>query len=161
MEQLDKAIELLKTGLRDGKIESERNTYELLGYALTRQHREFEAIDVYKEAAKHFKTGQFDATIAQQYYSLNQYPEALKYAEIAISKGELDNEFGTLMFATYVAFELKDYEKAFKYVSQAQPLAKAERDVKDAAGLKKAVEDQLKLIEDEKKAKEAAANPTP
>jgi tetratricopeptide (TPR) repeat protein len=75
--QFGKATELLYSGLKNGSIEPLQSNWELLAYSYQQVDKPYQAIEVLKEAAKHFpKSGQIDFQIAQIYYSLEKPQDA-------------------------------------------------------------------------------------
>src|SRR6185295_13612076 len=88
--QFGKATELLYAGLKSGAIEPLQANWELLAYSFQQVDKPYQAIEVLKEAAKHFpKSGQLDYQVAQIYYSLDKPKEAYASLVSATTKGHL------------------------------------------------------------------------
>lgn len=123
IKQFDKATELLYKGLRDGTIESDQNKWELLAYSYQQIHKEFQAIEVLKEAAKIFpESGQIHNQIAQIYYSLDKVPETYRQLNLALAKGHLKNEAEVYYFKAYICYELLKYDEALAAINKAAEL---------------------------------------
>lgn len=145
MEQYNASIQVLSKGLHDGSITSERSSWELLGYAQQRVFKDMDAIKTYEEASTKFDTGQFDVLIANIYFSnLNKTAEALRHAERAVAKGNLDSPAQVMLFATFLAYDQKQYDKAGQFLAQAEPALKTDQERTDFSGLKAALEDARK-----------------
>lgn len=123
IKQFDKATELLYQGLRDGSIESDQQKWELLAYSYQQIHKEFQAIEVLKEAAKIFpEAGQLHNQIAQIYYSLDKVPETYEQLNLAIAKGGLTNAADVYYFKAYICYELLKYEEALEAIQKSAEL---------------------------------------
>jgi hypothetical protein len=118
--QIERAAQLLDAGLRNGSIEPEKNRWLYLAAWYQQLNQEQKAIDVLKEAAKHFPdSGEFDFTAAQNYYGMEKFDEALQEAKIAATKGLGDKTWQVWSFIAYVALELRNYELAVEAADKA------------------------------------------
>jgi predicted Zn-dependent protease len=118
--QFGRAAELLDEGLHKGTIESDVKNWELLASSYQQLHRDFKAIDVLEEAAKRFpQESQLEYLIAQNYYSLEKYPEALQHLERCIERGGGNKPEQTNLFMAYIAYELKKYDVALAAANRA------------------------------------------
>ncbi len=120
MQRFDQAVELLESGLQNGKIEDTQRNWELLASSYQQIRKELKAIDVLKEAVKRYpEAGSLEFTIAQTYYQLDKLDDAYKHADAALRKGNLERRTPVLLFAAYVAYELKRYEDARRFAEEA------------------------------------------
>lgn len=142
--QFGKATELLHAGLKNGSIESLQSNWELLAYSYQQVDKPFQAIEVLKEAAKHFpKSGQLDFQIAQIYYSLEKPQDSYQSLVSAVSKGHLDKAYAVYNFQAYVAYELTKFDEAQIAVDKAIASPGSEKETQ-LPRLKQAIEDALK-----------------
>jgi len=118
--QTEKAAELLAQGLTNGTIESDKNHWLYLAAWYQQLDKQQKAIDVMKEAAKHFPdSGEFDFMAAQNYWGLEKYEDALQEAKIAAAKGLGDKTWQAWQFIAYTAFQVGKYEEAIEAVDKA------------------------------------------
>jgi tetratricopeptide (TPR) repeat protein len=123
IKQFDTATRLLHKGLQDGSIESDQQKWELLAYSFQQIHKEFQAIDVLKEASQLFpNAGQLDNQIAQIYYAMNKVPETYRHLTLALAKGGLTHPADVYYFKAYICYELLKYEEALVAVEKAAEL---------------------------------------
>lgn len=142
--QFGKATELLAAGLKSGAIESAQPNWELLAYSYQQVDKPFQAIDVLKEAAKHFpKSGQLDFQIAQIYYGLEKPDEAFNRLKSAVAKGHLEKPYAVYNFLAYVSYELTKFDEAKIAVDKAIASPGSEKEPQ-LPRLKQAIEDALK-----------------
>jgi len=142
--QFGKATELLYAGLKNGTIESIQSNWELLAYSFQQVDKPYQAIDVLKEAAKHFpKSGQLDYQIAQIYYSLDKPKECYASLVSASAKGHLDKPYAAYNFQAYVAYELNKFDEALGAVDKAIASPGSEKEAQ-LPRLKQAIEDALR-----------------
>jgi hypothetical protein len=120
IQRFDQAVELLERGLQNGNVESTQRNWELLASSYQQIRKELKAIDVLKEATKHFpEAGQLEFTIAQTYYQLDKLEDAFRHVQAALRKGNLDKRSAVLLFGAYVGYELKRYDEALKLAQDA------------------------------------------
>jgi tetratricopeptide (TPR) repeat protein len=142
--QFGKATELLHAGLKNGTIESLQSNWELLAYSFQQVDKPYQAIEVLKEAAKHFpKSGQVDFQIAQIYYSLEKPKEAYEFLVSAVSKGHLEKAYAVYNFQAYVAYELTKFDEAQVAVEKAIASPGSEHETQ-LPRLKQAIEDAIR-----------------
>lgn len=123
IKQFDKATDLLYKGLTDGSIESDQRKWELLAYSYQQVHKEFQAIEVLKEAANLYPTaGQLHNQIAQIYYSLDKVQETYRHLNLALAKGGLTKPDDVYYFKAYICYELLKYEEALVAIDKAAEL---------------------------------------
>lgn len=139
--QFEGAIDLLESGLRDGRIEPTQKNWEMLAQTYVQIRDEKKALNSYKEIAKMFpKDGTIDMQIGNLLYNLDNYPEALKYMQSAVDKG-VPRPGPLQFFIAYLMFELKQLDDAKAAVDKALTLAPESREAKD---LKQAIDDAIK-----------------
>jgi tetratricopeptide (TPR) repeat protein len=142
--QFGKATELLYSGLKTGDIENLQSNWELLAYSYQQVDKPFQAIEVLKEAARHFpKSGQLDYQTATIYYSVDKADEAYRYLMSAVAKGHLEKAYAVYNFLAYVDYELGKFDEALVAVDRAIASAGAEHE-SQLPRLKQAIEDALK-----------------
>ncbi len=142
--QFGKATELLYAGLKNGSIESLQSNWELLAYSFQQVDKPYQAIEVLKEAAKHFpKSGQLEFQIAQIYYSLEKPQEAYDNLVAAVRKGHLEKAYAVYNFQAYVAYELNKFDEAAIAVDKAIASPGSEHEPQ-LPRLKQAIEDALR-----------------
>ena len=123
IKQFDKATGLLYKGLRDGSIESDQRKWELLAYSFQQIHKEFQAIEVLKEASQLFPdSGQLDNQIAQIYYAMDKVPETYRHLNLALAKGDLTAPADVYYFKAYICYELLKYEEALVAIDKSAEL---------------------------------------
>lgn len=140
--QYERAAELLDRGLRNGSIENEEKNWELLAYSYQQLNRDFKAIDTLKEATKHFpESGQLEFLIAQTYYAMEKFEEALPHLQSAVRKGGGNRPHQTYLFMAFIAYELKKYDIALDAANRA--IATPEGKV-EGQRMKQAIEDMVR-----------------
>jgi tetratricopeptide (TPR) repeat protein len=140
--QFERAAELLEKGLVEGSIENEQKNWELLAYSYQQVNRDFKAIDALKRATKQFpQSGQLEYLIAQAYYSMEKYEDALPHLQAAVRKDGGTRPHQTLLFLAFVAYELKKYEIALDAANRALKFPEGET---EALRMKQAVEDMIR-----------------
>lgn len=140
--QYERAAELLEKGLRNGSIDNEEKNWELLAYSYQQLNRDFKAIDTLKEATKVFpKSGQLEYLIAQNYYGMEKFEEALPHLRAAVEKGGGNKPHQTYLFLAFIAYELKKFDVALDAAERAiqVPEGKAEGE-----RMKQAIQDILR-----------------
>lgn len=147
--QYERAAELLDKGLHNGSIDNEEKNWELLAYSYQQLNRDFKAIDTLKEATKVFpKSGQLEYLIAQAYYSMEKFAEALPHLEASVQKGGGNKPHQTYLFLAFIAYELKKFDVALAAAERAiaTPEGKAEGE-----RMKQAIQDILREREEKLK----------
>lgn len=161
MGQFGMAAEVLHKGLMDGSIDSELDRWELLSASYQQINRDFTAIEVLKEAVKHYPNkGDLYLKIGGIYANLEKGEDALRYYKLAEEKGGLAKSQRTylLLALAYQAYELAQYDDAKAAVDKAIEDASAGGAKPDhqLLILKNAIEEAIRT-RDEKK----SANPAP
>ena len=118
--QFGTATDLLYSGLKNGKIDSDAKNWQTLGYFYQQANMEMKAIGALREASKLFpKTGQFDLQIGQIYLSMEKTKDAYESFKTAISRGGLDKPHAVYQAYAYAAFELEEFDEALKACDEA------------------------------------------
>lgn len=157
LQHYDKVIELLESGLKSGKLDNEPANYELLGAAYQFVHKEFKALETYKVASEKFpKVGKFDYLSTIIYWGMDKMPEALHHLERALASGSLEQPGQAYLWATYMALDQKQFEKARGFLEKAEPLVKEGREKSDWQGLKNALDEVDRAKEQEQQQKQEA-----
>ena len=142
--QFGKATELLYSGLKTGSIENLQSNWELLAFSYQQVDKPFQAIEVLKEASKHFpKSGQLDYQAATILYSLDKAQEAYRYLMSAVTKGHLEKAYSVYNFLAYVDYELTKFDEALVAVDKAIASPGSEHEAQ-LPRLKQAIEDAIK-----------------
>lgn len=146
--QYEKAAELLDKGLHGNLIENEPRNWELLSSAYQQLQRPLKAIEALQEGAKAFpKAGQLEFLTAQQYNQLEKPEEALKHAQLAISKGNLTKPFQAYLLLSFTAYQLKKFDIA---LDAAKKAAEYPEGAKEGKNMEKALEEIIKDRENKK-----------
>ena len=140
--QYGRAAELLEKGLHNGGIDNELKNWELLASCYQQLNRDLKAIDVLKEATTKFpREGQIEYLIAQNYYNLDKYPEALKHLQLSVSKGGGHKPYQTYLFLAFIAFDLKKFDIALDAANKAIAIPDG---AKEGLRMKQAIDDAIK-----------------
>ena len=120
MGQYGKAAELLEAGLKNGTLDNEMKTWELLSYSYQQLGREFKSIDALNRAiVANPEAGQLDYAVAQAYFGLNRNADAIRHAKEAVRKGNLNRPDQAYLFLAYLSFEANDFEVALNATDKA------------------------------------------
>ena len=142
LQQYGRAAELLEKGLHNGGVENDLKNWELLSSCYQQLNRDLKAIDVLQEAAKNFpKDGQLEYLIAQNYYNLDKYPEALRHLQNSVAKGGGHKPHQTYLFLAFIAFDLKKFDIALDAAKRAMALPEG---AKEGQRMKQAIDDAIK-----------------
>lgn len=140
--QYERAAELLDKGLQAGTIDDEEKNWELLAYSYQQLNRDYKAIDVLKQATKHFPdSGQLEYLISQNYYNMEKFADALPHLQTAVRKGGGNRPHQTYLFLAFVAYELKKFDVALEAAELA--IATPEGKV-EGQRMKQAIEDLVR-----------------
>ena len=140
--QFDRAAGLLNKGLKGGSIDGTRRNWEFLSLAFQRQHADDQAVAALVDATCIFpKDGQLEFSLAQLYHAQNKPAEAYAHLEMAVAKGNLDQLGSTYFFLGCVAYELKRFNDAAKWIECA--VGKSDVKEEDLAHLTRAIKDAV------------------
>ncbi len=140
--QYEKAAELLESGLKAGRVESDPKNWELLALSYQQLQRPLKGIEALKEGTKAFpNNGQLDFQIAQAYTSIDKPAEALGHLQAAIKKGNLTKPFQAYLSLAYTAYSLQQFEVALDAARKAQEFPEG---VNDGKNMEKALQDIIK-----------------
>ncbi len=144
IDQYSRACDLLSAGLKDGKIESTLQNWQLLAYSYQEQHQDKKAIETLVEAAKAFpNSGQLEYQIAQVYYGMNDEVQAFDHMKLCLAKGGTEKPQVGWMFDAFLAYDLKKYDEATKAANEALKYPETK---KDAARMLDAIKASLQDI---------------
>ncbi|HWA11261.1 MAG TPA: tetratricopeptide repeat protein [Opitutaceae bacterium] len=142
--QVEAAADLLSTDLKNGSIDSDQKYWTYAAQWYQQVDQQLKAIDVIKEAAKHFpNSGEFDYMAATNYYALEKYDDALQQARLAATKGLGEKTWQAWSFLAYTAFEVRKYDEALEAVTKALSYPDSKKD-KQLPTFKEAVEKAIK-----------------
>ena len=159
LQRFDRVIDILEKGLKDGTIEQEANSYELLAAAYQQTYQEFKAIDAYKRAIEKFpdSAGKYYISITNLYWEMQNFAAALENIEKGLATGNVENPGKLYMFGAYICFELRRYQHGLELLAKAEPLIDESAQAKqEFEGLSNSIKD---AIEREEKQAAAAAKP--
>lgn len=158
MGQFSTAADILHKGLENGTIDSDMDKWDLLASSYEQVNQEFTAIEILKEAAKHFPdNGEIDLKIGGIYSGLDKGEEAFEYYKTAMDKGNVPKSQRPYLYLAlaYQAYELQKFDEAENAINKALELNSGKSD-KQLHGLKNAIDEAIKE-RDAKKAADAAA----
>lgn len=159
--QFTKGTELLYTGMKTGKIESEPNNWRVLGRYYLEANLNQQAIKVLEEAAKLFpKNSEIEVQIAQIYLQMERTKDALVHAKNAIAKGnfETTKPYTVHYMSAYAAYELGLLDESLAAINQAEKYKEAAAD-QQLPKLKAVVTDAINEREAAKSGKDKKAAP--
>lgn len=129
--QFTKGTELLYTGMKSGKIESEPNNWRVLGRYYLEANLNQQAINVLNEAAKLFpKNSEIEVQMAQIYLQMEKTKEAYQHAKNAIAKNSFESTkpYTVHYMAAYAAYELGLLEDSLTAIQSAEKFPEAAKD---------------------------------
>lgn len=154
--QFTKGTELLYSGMKSGKIESEPNNWRLLGRYYLEANLNTRAIAVLEEAAALFpKNGEIEVQLAQIHLQMENTRKALEHAKKAIAKGNFESTkpYNVHYMIAYTAYDLGELDESAKAIEVAEKLPEA-KDDNQLPKLKGVVLEALNEREAAKEAKE-------
>lgn len=135
------AAELLKKGLRNGKIDPEQKNWELYAACYQQMGNDARAAEVFSEAIKLFpKASNIELQLGQIYYSNDKHSEAFIHLKAAVDKG-LEKPGQTLLLLAYLSLEAKHLDEALIYAERA---AKADPKSPEIKNILQLVKDSIK-----------------
>jgi secreted protein with Ig-like and vWFA domain len=103
-----------------------------------------EVVQTFQRASTRFpESARYAGPVAQLYGIDHPSEQALARAEQAFLNGALEKPAEAAMFAAFLAYELKDYAKASRFLTQAEPFLSTDRERQDHANLKAAIDAAL------------------
>jgi tetratricopeptide (TPR) repeat protein len=148
--QYEKAAELLESGLKSGRIESDPKNWELLALSLQQMQRPLKAVEALKQGTKAFpEVGQLEFQIAQIYTSIDQPQQAFNHLQAAVAKGNLTRPYQAYLALAYAGYSLQRYEEALKAAEKATEFPDG---VRDGENMVKALKDIIAEREKKKSA---------
>jgi tetratricopeptide (TPR) repeat protein len=155
-QQFPIAADLFEAGLRNGTLESDQKSWELLANCYQLTHKEEKAISTLKEAIKIFpKAASLDLQVGNLYYMTEKYEDALTYMKSAVSKGlDKTQQLQAYSYIAYLGLDLKKLDDAKSAAEKAVELDPASKGAKD---LLKAVNEAITERNEQLKAATATA----
>jgi Tfp pilus assembly protein PilF len=148
--QYGKATEMLHAGLKNGTIESDVKTWNVLGSYYQQAEKPEKAITAIEEAIKLFPTsGQLELVLGGIYRDIGKSREALDHFQAAVKKGNLDKPEAPLMLIAYTGYDLEEYEIALKAIEAVEKTPEGQKD-QQLPHLKSAIQNLLKQREERK-----------
>lgn len=150
--QFTKGTELLYTGMKSNKIESEPNNWRVLGRYYLEANLNDQAIKVLKEATQLFpNNSELEVQIAQIYLQMEKTAEALTHARAAIKKNKFETTkpYSIHYLIAYASYELGKLEDALAAIVEAEKFPEAKNDPQ-LPKLKTVVSDTLRDKEEAK-----------
>jgi len=142
--QFGRATELLHAGLKNGTIESDVKTWNILGSYYLQADQQDKAIVAIKEAIAQFpESGQLELLIGQIYRDQGETRLAFNHFQNAVRKGNLDKVETAHQLIAYTGYELEEYEAALKAIDETEKTAEGRKDTQ-LPHLKRAIENMLK-----------------
>jgi len=140
--QYEKAAELLESGLKSGRVDSDPKNWELLALSYQQLQRPLKAIEALKQGVKAFpESGQLEFQVAQLYTSIEKPAEALPHLQAAIRKGNLTKPYQAHLALAYAAYSVQQYDVALTAARKAKEFPEG---AKDGQNMEKALEDIIK-----------------
>lgn len=137
--QYEKAAELLETGLKSGRIESDPKNWELLALSYQQLQRPLKGVEALKEGTKAFPdAGQLEFQIAQIYTSIEKPDQAFNHLKSAIAKGNLTRPYQAYLALAYAGYSTQRYDEA---LAAAQKATEYPDGVRDGENMVKALKD--------------------
>lgn len=150
--QFTKGTELLYTGMKSNKIESEPNNWRVLGRYYLEASLNDQAIKVLKEATQLFpNNSELEVQIAQIYLQMEKTAEALSHARAAIQKNKFETTkpYSIHYLVAYASYELGKFDESLKAITEAEKFPEAKNDPQ-LPRLKTVVTDTLRDKEEAK-----------
>ena len=137
--QYEKAAELLETGLKSGRIESDPKNWELLALSYQQLQRPLKGVEALKQGTKAFpESGQLEFQIAQIYTSIEKPAEAFTHLQAAVAKGNLTRPHQAYLALAYAGYSTQRYDEA---LAAAQKATEYPDGVRDGENMVKALKD--------------------
>lgn len=136
----EKVIELLEGSLPEDTSANAESMWALLGFACQQTGRISRAIEVYQEAGHRYEASKYDLMAANLLFSEDRREEALAALDAAFGRADLADVVQPSLFAAYIAYEIRDYERGLAYLATAEPKLESDRDRRDLESLKAAIE---------------------
>ena len=143
LQQYDRAIALLESGLQSGAIENTQPNWELLSSAYQQTHNPAAAVTTLQKAIGRFpRAAGLEFSLGQLHYTLGRSAEAYDHLARAVTKERLERPGQAHLFLAYVAFELQHYDDAARWLDAGAAFPDAKAD--DLARLRRSVREKLR-----------------
>jgi len=149
--QFGKATEMLHAGLKNGTIESDVKTWNILGSYYLQAEQSDKAIEAISEAIKLFpESGQLELLLGQIYRDRGQTREGFTHFQNSVKKGNLDKPDAAYQLIAYTGYELDEYEAALQAIEVIEKTPQGQKDAQ-LAQLKKAIQSAIEQRESRKR----------
>ncbi|MES2693052.1 MAG: hypothetical protein V4773_06230 [Verrucomicrobiota bacterium] len=129
--QFTKGTELLYTGMKSNKIESEPNNWRVLGRYYLEANLNAQAISVLKESAQLFpKNSEIEVQLAQINLQMEKTADALVHAKAAIQKNafETTKPYSVHYLVAYASYELGKLDESLAAIVEAEKFKESKDD---------------------------------
>jgi tetratricopeptide (TPR) repeat protein len=127
--QYGRATEMLHSGLKNGTIESDVKTWNILGSYYQQAEQPEKAIAAIQEAIKLFpQSGQLELVLGGIYRDTGKSREGFEAFQRAVKKGNLDKPEAPLMLIAYTGYELEEYDAALDAISKVENTPEGQKD---------------------------------
>jgi len=149
MGHFEKTVELLEKGIKDGSLERDIKNWELLSHSYQQLKRDMKSLDALERAIEAMpESGQLEYMVAQGYFALNRNADAIRHAEAAVRKGNLNRPHQAYLFLAYLNFEAMELEVALDTVEKAIAYPEgAEEGTRMKAAIKDAIAERAAKLE--------------
>ncbi|MBL4910936.1 MAG: hypothetical protein JKX78_13095 [Alteromonadaceae bacterium] len=117
-----KSAALLDEALAKGTVKAEQKYLNLLAQSYLAAKEPAKAIPVLQQVSKIVDTGKFDAQLAQTYLNMEQWQQAIKFAEKAIQRGGFGQLGTTYLVQGMAHFNLQQFEPALTAFTHAEKI---------------------------------------
>jgi tetratricopeptide (TPR) repeat protein len=151
--QFTKGTEMLHSGMKTGKIDSEPNNWRLLGRFHQEANQPLQAVAVLEEGSRLFpKNGEIEMQLAELHFQSEKVAEAFAHAKAAAAKGnfETTKPFSVYYLIAYTAYDLGKFDEAKQAILAAEKYPEESNRDAQFSNLKSAVNEAI--AEREKKA---------
>lgn len=117
-----KAAKVLDDAVAKGVVVAEEKHYQLMAQAYLQAREDDKAIPVLIKASEIAEHGKFDAQLAQTYLNTEKWQQAIKFANQALERGNLDSNGNMLLVLGMAHFNLQQFDKSLKALAQASDI---------------------------------------
>ena len=117
-----KAAKVLDDAVAKGVVVAEEKHYQLMAQAYLQAREDEKAIPVLIKASEIAEHGKFDAQLAQTYLNTEKWQQAIKFANQALERGDLDSNGNMLLVLGMAHFNLQQFDKSLKALAQASDI---------------------------------------
>lgn len=125
-----KAAVLLEQAIANGTVVASEKSLEALAQAYVAAKEDEKALPVLTKASEIADSGKFDVQLAQAYLNLERWPEAIKAANSALIRGNINREGDMHLVIGMAQFNLEEFDEALLAFTQAQKIPKSAKTAK-------------------------------